>query len=188
MEWQIITRNRLFVLGLGALLLTTGCKTSLRSSSSGTYPLGSQAALPPLIFTGLETEWRDQLESPEGPRMPKDRYLLVTISVTNSGGETHGVPMLTLEDSKGNSYPEEQKGDGVPQWLGFLRTIQPAQTERGQLLFDVPPGAYRLRVTSGGDPETEKSALIELPFNPDRPADGGLGHDSPAAVSPAPKQ
>jgi hypothetical protein len=46
-----------------------------------------------------------------------------------------------------------------------LRKLAPAQTEQGRVLFDVPTGAYRLRVTDDS-PEagTEKVAVVDIPL------------------------
>ncbi len=81
--------------------------------------------------------------------------------------------------------------------MGYLRLLQPRESRSGRLLFDVPQGAYKLRVSSGGDPESEQTALIDIPFqlNSDVPrvsgAPGGSGGDSgpqlPEPVAPAKK-
>jgi hypothetical protein len=59
------------------------------------------------------------------------------------------------------------------------------------LLFDVPQGACKLRISSGGDPESEQTALIELPlqFNsevPRVPGESGFGGVEGAPQLPEP--
>jgi hypothetical protein len=126
--------------------------------------MGAAVAVGQLTYTAIESEWRETLESSNGQRIPRNRYLLINISVVNNAPEEKAAPLLQLEDGKGQVYPEISEGGGVPEWLGYLRLLQTKETRSGRLLFDVPQGAYRLRVSSGGDPENEQTALIEIPF------------------------
>jgi hypothetical protein len=168
-------------------MFLSGCSASgSKKPSTIAYPFGAQVPAFPFIYTAVDQEWRDQLTGIDGVRSPKHRFLLVSLSITNSGGEEAAVPLLEMEDSKGNTYAEETSGDGVPQWLGYLRRVKPANTEQGRIVFDVPAGAYKLRVSSGGDPEQEKYAMIEIPFVPDKsPVDGGAS-EPPLPTLPAP--
>jgi hypothetical protein len=54
----------------------------------------------------------------------------------------------------------------------MLREVPPAQTETGWILFDAPPSSYRLRLSNGGDPGSEQTLLIEIPFNMESMTDG----------------
>lgn len=154
--------------GVAALLVMWGCSTAKTTGAAGvTYAMGSPAYAGPLTVTALEAEWKERLESDAGPREPKNRFLLVRITVTNGGGTEQALPLLNLVDAKGDMHLEEDKGEGVQNWLGLLRILKPAQTEEGYLIFDVPPAAYKLRVSTGGDPEQEMVALIDIPFKLD---------------------
>lgn len=163
----------------GCLLALAGCSQSRREPRLATFPIGTQVVATPLIYTVVDTNWVAELDTPNGPRLPKNRFMVVTMTVTNSGGAESGVPLLSLVDSKGNVYMEEQKGDGVTQWLGFLRVVKAAETDQGRILFDVPPGAYKLRVSSGGDPEEERAALVDIPFMAEK--DPSVGTVQPTA-------
>lgn len=135
--------------------------------------MGEKMQVGPLIYSAMETQWKAQLGDMRNMRVPKQRFLLIKMTVTNSGGKEVSVPFLTIEDSQGNVIMEEQSGEGVPGWFGFLRTIQPAQTEEGWILFDATPNSYNLRVaaeTANGD---EQSLLIEIPLSVDSLNDGG---------------
>lgn len=150
-----------------ASLLLAGC--------GGTKPdtvhaMGAPVVAGDLSYTVYHTEWRDELQTDSGPRKPRHRFLLVTVSITNNGPEDTTAPLLAVIDKNGNESLELDKGEGVPQWLGLLRRIRSTQTETGTLLFDVPPGDYTLRVSSGGDVETEKTALVRLPYREEAPA------------------
>jgi hypothetical protein len=96
--------------------------------------------------------------------VPQQRFFLVRISVTNGGGSEVSVPLLQLESYAGQTYQESQDGDGVSTWLGLIRTLRPAETLQGQILFDVPLTSYRLRVPDGAGPGAEKYAWIAIPL------------------------
>ncbi len=80
----------------------------------------------------------------------------------NGGGGDIILPDITLEDDAGNSYTPLSNGDGVPQWMGALRKISPAEAAAGAVAFDVPPKHYKLRVS---DENNEQAAYIDLPLN-----------------------
>jgi hypothetical protein len=151
-------------------LALAGCKRST-GSAGREYPMGAQVQVGPLIYTVIHAEWLNSLDASQGMRSPKNSFLAVQLSITNSGAADAGVPLLTLEDPSGKTYLEEDKGDGLEGWMGLLRLIKPAQTEQGRILFDVPPGVYRLRVTTGGDPEAEVYAHVKLTLRADEQKD-----------------
>ena len=90
--------------------------------------------------------------------------------------------MLALENNDGKSFTELDNGAGVDNWFGVLRTMNPAQTQQGRLLFDVPLTSYRLRLTDGGEAGSEKYAWVEIPLK----MDSDFGTDTPglAPVTP----
>lgn len=133
------------------------------------HPMGTPVVVGDLSYTVLNTEWRDDLPTDMGPRKPQHRFLLVSVSITNNGPEDHNAPLLAVIGPDGKETMELDKGDGVPQWLGLLRRVPSTRTETGTLLFDVPPGDYKLRVSSGGDVDREQTALISLPYRVEAP-------------------
>jgi len=72
--------------------------------------------------------------------------------------------MLSLVDSRGERHAELTNGEGLTDWLGFLRQVKPADTEGGRILFDVPVASYRLRVVNDAEPENERAALVDIPL------------------------
>jgi hypothetical protein len=97
--------------------------------------------------------------------MPSHRFLMVRLSVTNSGGVETIIPAMSLLDANGNVHSELADGRGVPNWLGMIRRIKPAQTEHGSVLFDVPFNEYTLQVSyEGEDPEKEITGKVSLPL------------------------
>ncbi len=136
------------------------------------HKMGELTRVGPVIYNVLETEWRNQLGGSIQEVIPENKYLLIRLTVTNSGNQEVAIPLLHLEDEQGNNYIELSEVKGVSNWLGLLRIVQPAATLQGVIVFDVPAGDYRLRVTDGGDLEEEKTALIEIPLTLSGPAIG----------------
>lgn len=157
-----------------ALLFAAGC-TRHRSSDTPepVVEMGTPIAAGPLTYTIIDQRWHDSLIASTGSRLPKHRFFSVQVTVTNGGSEQAGVPLLSLVGSDGTTYQEEANGDGLTGWLGYIRMLNPVQTEHGRILFDVPPGAYQLRVSSGGEPESETTALVRIPFRVEAPSSVG---------------
>jgi hypothetical protein len=134
------------------------------SSSGGSSQLkqmGEPVQVAELVFTVQEVDWRNEI----GSSIPKGRFAVIKLSVTNNGGQEVSVPLLALEDTKGDSFPEVSEVEGLENWLGLLRTLSPADNIQGNIVFDVNPGEYRLRVTGGSDPERERTAFIQIPLS-----------------------
>ena len=182
---------------LAAAATLAGCGKGSAPQSKLTYKMGDRMQVGPLVYNVLETQWKPQLGDMLATRIPQNRFLLLRLTITNSGGKDVAVPLLNLEDGKGNTYQELADGNGVNNWMGMLRTIKPAQTEEGWILFDVPTSAYNLRVTDGAEAGSEQSLLIEIPLSmesmndslpaaaPGAPA-GGLPNTGLPAVVPPP--
>ncbi len=133
-----------------------------------TYNMGDPVTLGRLTYTVYETRWLSRLGEDPAPRIPQHRFFLIRASIGNGASTDVMAPNLTVEDSKGTVYQEISNGEGVPQWIGYLRHIKPADAVQGYLLFDVPPGAYNLRVW---DENSERAALVAIPlsFNSETP-------------------
>jgi hypothetical protein len=153
-----------FSLALGASLLSVGCRNTVMSHAD--YQMGERIPAGPLTYNVVEKVWRSQLGEMFQTRTPQNRFLLITISVTNGGGGDVSVPLMQLEGTDGKVYPELENGDGVDNWLGILRTVSPAQTQQGRILFDVPLGAYRLRL-SDGDSVNGRYVYAQIPLQID---------------------
>lgn len=147
------------VAALTAVVLTSCSKPTYPVR---TYQMGEKVTLGHLIYTVFETQWLTEAGSPPDVRMPQNRFFLVRLSVANSGGTDIIVPNLNVEDDAGHSYDELTNGDGIPQWIGALRSVHPAEAVSGNVVFDCPPGHYRLKVT---DEDSERTALIDIPLS-----------------------
>lgn len=146
-----------------ALLLICGC-AGQTPRTPRIFAMGERVEVGPLVYIVQDTEWQDRLGEGALARVPEHRFLLVRLSVTNSGIQETDIPPLALVASDGRTYGELSRGESVPGWLGYLRTLRPAATEHGRVVFDAPTGAYRLRVAALGKDDEETHALIDLPY------------------------
>jgi len=171
-------------LGLSALLLSC---SSNRPEPVRTFPMGDRVALGHLIYTVFEGQWLTQIGEGAAARIPQQRFFLLRMSITNSGADEVLAPNLTLVDDAGQPYGELSNGEGVPKWIGYLRPIKPAESAQGDLLFDVAPKHYKLRITD----ESEKAiAMVDIPLSfgeeaPEVPVPGSASSQRPAEA-PAP--
>jgi hypothetical protein len=150
---------------LAAVLCLSGCSARKETAGSRLYNMGERVTVGPLIYTVSETNWMDQLGDANAPRMPQRRFLAIRLSVTNSGTRTSAIPPATLVDANGQAYNELADVEGLPEWLGYLRVLNPAQTEHGKVVFDVPPGSYRLKLLDDADEEEQRSAMVTVPYD-----------------------
>lgn len=141
--------------------------------------MGEKVVAGPLTYNVVEKVWRSQLGEMFQTRSPQNRFLLVTISATNGGGSEVSVPLLQLEGPDGKIYHEIEDGQGVDNWFGILRTLEPAQTQQGRILFDVPLSSYRLRL-SDGDSVSGNFVYVQIPLQID--ADSPVDSPSPLPV------
>jgi hypothetical protein len=154
-------------MALAALGFLNSCVSS-RDTTVKVFDLGSRVEVGHLIYTVFETQWLPQIGAGDTARVPKNRFFLIRLSAVNSGSEELDVPNVTLVDDRGQTVDEMQDGDQVPQWIGFVRRVKPADSISGNVVFDAEPKHYRLRVT---DENGEKPALVDIPlnFNADAP-------------------
>lgn len=148
------------------ILLFSGCQGETNPQRL-TYGMGERVPNGPLTYMVIESTWASQLGEIFQARVPRQRFLMLSISVTNGGGRPVNLPLLTLEDARGNQYQELADGTGVSNWLGILRTVDPGQTVQGRLLFDVPLAAFKLRLPDDGEAGYEKFAMVDIPLRID---------------------
>lgn len=169
-----MTRLLLIVIPLLAL---SGCKKAA-DRELAIYRMGDRVQVGSLIYNVLEADWKSQIGDGPSARLPKNRFLILRVTVTNSGGRQASIPSFTIEDDRGRTFGEETNGEGVTQWLGIIRRVDPAQTEDGRIMFDAPPANYKLRVSDESDltQTQEKFSLIRIPLN----LEGGAVPEVPA--------
>ena len=155
----------LLTLALVAGFPLAGCKQ--QGPARTDFQMGEQATAPPMIYNVVQTTWRTQLGDIFKLRFPQHRFLVITLSANNSGGHAVSIPFFILEGPNREEYKELENGDGIDNWFGLLREVAPAETKQGNLVFDVPLGSYRLRLTDGGEAGTEKFVWVEIPLRID---------------------
>ena len=143
----------------------TGCNK--QNSVQLNFQMGDRITAGPVVYNVIQTMWRTQLGDIFKMRVPQNRFLMITLSATNSSGKEVSVPLSTLEGDSGKEYRELENGDGIDNWFGLIRTISPAETRQGNIVFDVPLTSYRLRLTDGGEPGTEKFVWVDIPLHMD---------------------
>jgi hypothetical protein len=124
--------------------------------------MGEKIALGHIIYTVFETQWLTEAGTAPDVRVPQNRFFLVRLSASNSGNSDTIIPSMSVVDDKGTTYQEMQRGDGIPQWIGSLRSVHPAEAAAGNVVFDCPPAHYKLRLT---DEDGERAALVDIPLN-----------------------
>ena len=173
------------VLASATLFLCSCSKTEAVVEPVRTYQIGEKVKLPPLMYTVFEKQWATEFGIGAEARLPKTRFYLIRIGATNTGSSEAYVPNMTLEDDAGGTCAETQDGTGAPHWLGYLRSVKPADTIQGNILFDCAPKHYKLKLTN----EDGLAAYVDLPLSFDN-ADGGidmLQKDRPAGKLVHPK-
>ncbi len=154
-----------FFLPVAVALALAGCQK--QGSAQINFQMGERIIAGPMTYNVVQTTWRTQLGDLLSMRLPENRFLMITLSATNGGGKELSVPFLTLEGEGGKTYSELENGQNVDNWFGLVRNIQPAETRQGNLLFDVPLTSYRLRLTDGGEPGSEKFVWVDIPLRLD---------------------
>lgn len=127
-------------------------------------PLGAKVQVGPLVYTVHEVDWLDELPGDTTTRVPQRKFAVARIQVQNVGSREVSVPLLNMISAQGQSYLENEDGKGVEEWWGVLRTVNPGETVTRKILFDVVPGDYSLQLTDGGDPDSETTRLVHVPF------------------------
>ena len=159
-----------FSIPLGLILLMSACGDSASTTDSIAYKMGDKVPVGTMIYSVLEAEWKTDLSAVEGlPQTPQNRFLVLKVSITNSGGAQMAIPLLTLENPKKESSMEVSDVRNLPNWLGLVRLVNPASTETGYIVFDVPTSAYKLRVTDGKESGADTTRLIDIPLSLNEP-------------------
>src|SRR5512132_428352 len=87
---------------ISAVAISISCSSSAGGNSvTPNYSMGERAQAGQLIFTVFENRWMPQLGSGATARIPANRFLLLRLSIVNSGSKDAIAPPLTLIDDNG---------------------------------------------------------------------------------------
>jgi hypothetical protein len=152
-----------FLTVAGICLSTTACRDSAatKQMSLGTFNMGERAQVGTIIYTVFDTKWELSLGEQPTPRIPTNRFLIINLSAVNGGPAAVSIPTFTLIDDDGQAYQELDNGEGVANWLGFVRRVRPAESAQGTVVFDVPQKRFKLRVAD----EEDHFAFINIPLS-----------------------
>jgi hypothetical protein len=125
------------------------------------FRLGDKVQTGPLIYNVLDTKWRPQIGEGAASRIPEHRFLIVRLTVTNSGAQELSLPSLSVVDQGGQVYGESLDGREIPYWLGIVRKLKPADTLDGAIVFDLDPKSYKLKLDDGSG---VTQSMVELPL------------------------
>ena len=157
-----------------ALLCQTSCSPSREEQlPSHVYQMGERVSLGHLIYMVFERQWLTQIGEGLDARVPQNRFYLVRLSALNNGGSAAFLPTVSLLDDSGTAYSEIDNGDGVQEFIGPLHELAPAETVQGNLVFDVPPKHFKLKLS---DEDGKQIGLVEIPLSFDA--------DSPDVTAP----
>lgn len=158
-------RILIFILLGGTLLCLSACTESAVPAKSElrTVQAGEKATAGHLTYSVVDSQIMPQLGDDSSPRVPRDRFILVQVAVTNSSNVDNPIPAIELVGDSGKIYDELADGTGVTNWLGVVRHVGPNQTERGEVVFDAPAAHYKLRFTDESD-DTEVMADLPLSY------------------------
>lgn len=145
---------------------TSACSPPPRKEKRIIANQGERVECGTLVFNVLESVWLPQLGQMPMVRTPKHRFLKIRLSVTNGGGSPAGCPLQTIVDANDNSFAELSDIQGVEEWLGVLRLMQPGETSIGWIVFDAPQTSYTLCLTDGLI-ENEHVGYVNIPFSLD---------------------
>jgi hypothetical protein len=172
-----LMRLPLLLAAATAALLLTSCGSDAKSYPVRTYGMGERIQLGHIVYNVYETQWMTHLGEGVDQRIPQHRFFLIRLSAVNSAGSDVSVPAFSIQDDAGTTYSELSEGTGVPQWVGFLRSVKPAESVQGNALFDAPPRRYKLKIM---DEDNEKSALVDIPLS--------FGAETPDIIAPPEKK
>ena len=144
---------------VGAALLLGGC--SKAKEPPRTYSMGERVELGHLVYTVYETQWLTHVGTGPDAKIPTNRFFMIRISTANTSGGELFVPAMTIQADNGQTIEEVSNGDGLPNWLGSVRRVEPINPLQGNIAFDAPPAHYRLLLT---DEDQANSAYVDIPL------------------------
>ena len=166
----------LLLAAVAAAFLLSSCGDSgEKPFTVRTFSMGEKIELGHINYQIFETQWLTHIGEGTDARIPQHRFFLVRLTAFNNLSTGIIVPNFSIEDDNGNTYPELSSGEGVPQYVGYLRNVKGTDSAQGNALFDAPPRHYKMKLT---DETGERTAYVDIPLsfaseNPEIPEAAG---------------
>jgi hypothetical protein len=157
--------SRALLLFLPLILVVTGCQKP--EAKVANHQMGEPVEIGKLTYVVVESTWRTQLGEGFQVRSPQNRFLVMTLSITNHGSADASIPLFSVESSAGQKFQELSEGVLVTDWLGIIRRVAPDQTIQGRVVFDVPLSPLRLGLPDASESGYDKYAWVEIPMRID---------------------
>src|ERR1700682_2196936 len=92
-----------WVVAVTVLASQTAC---VRPAPVNVYRMGERVQAGQLIYNVFETKWEAQIGEGQQARTPAHRFMLMHLTVVNSGAEPVSVPSFKLTDESGRTFAE----------------------------------------------------------------------------------
>ena len=153
----------LLLIGLTSTL-HLGCGPAPQAEAR-TYSVGERVEAGIFGYHVSSFDWATQIGAGPEAKTAAQRFLIVRLDAFNRSSTDQLVPPLTLMDDSDQIYPEVTAATADSQWLGLNRKVGANETGRGNVIFDVPLGHYRLRLVDATN--LDQTVLIDLPLRID---------------------
>jgi RNA polymerase subunit RPABC4/transcription elongation factor Spt4 len=128
------------------------------------YAEGESVRIGSFVYSVNDSMWRSAIGGQYNRQDANASFLVVEVSVTNSGNEGAMIPSLELTDNKKNDYESSSKSWVLDRSIGALDRLNPGVTKTGLVVFDVPmKEGYKLKAYAGT--WSDEASLIKLSPN-----------------------
>src|SRR3974390_3400983 len=99
---------RAVLLAVPVCLWLSGCSRSVPEQTE--FTMGEKVKVGSVVYSVIDSTWKGQLGEGYKIRTPNQRFLLLTVSVTNGGGGDVSIPLLQVEGANGQMFQELPNG------------------------------------------------------------------------------
>jgi len=107
-----------------------------------------------------DIKWQRSIDSGYSRKQADANFLLLNVTVRNNDNTGSILPPFKLVDSEGREYDESSDAIYLPGSFGLLKKLNPGVRSDGYIVFDVPEGIYKLKVSGGF--KSGRTALVSL--------------------------
>lgn len=162
-----LPKTALAILAVAAILLSVACGEAPVPTT--TSSMGAAIKLGNVEHTVLGAGWRTTLGEGTAEITPTHQFLVVKLALSNLSDSPAAIASINLISNDGTEYDEvADAATSWPDWLGLVRTLSAKENRQGDLVFDAPRGAYKLKLTErSADGDDVRAVLVEIPVRLD---------------------